>query len=127
MTLSRNTGSGPVGRAVVDPVSGDRLALVEGKQYAIEGILTMDDDASTLDFKLNDGTTTALLYTDTSNKVASLPDNNVKLSYARFSIASGGGGIAAVDNITLTTAVPEPASLGLLCAGGLLMLRRRRR
>lgn len=42
-----------------------------------------------------------------------------------FSTAAGGSAYALLSGISATTAVPEPASLGILATGGLLMLRRR--
>jgi hypothetical protein len=50
-----------------------------------------------------------------------------ELNYVRFSVPSDAGYRMFVDAIAAGgTAVPEPASVGLLMTGGLLLMRRRR-
>lgn len=56
---------------------------------------------------------------------------NSGLTFDRFGMTSGptsgeGSQVAFFDDLTYTSNVPEPASLGLLAMGGLLALRRRR-
>lgn len=55
---------------------------------------------------------------DASSFTAGTPGEELRIQIARA------GGVSQVDNVSLTV-IPEPASLGLLGVGGLLMLRRK--
>jgi hypothetical protein len=120
MSMARNDGTGTTSGSVTN------LTLAADTNYTIQSILVMNGANSTLDFKVTKSGTTTILK---NGKGDSISLNGTKF-YRNYLNVVGTGATAtiAVDNVTTTysTVVPEPASLGLLAAGGLLLLRRRR-
>ncbi|MEM6551948.1 MAG: PEP-CTERM sorting domain-containing protein [Planctomycetota bacterium] len=117
--------------ATANPPVDTGFDLIDGREYLFEIDIDLSSDTQdTYDLTVTD-TTDSSVVIDVDNIATRLPNDTPNV--ISFSGGANGGvavgeAFAELDNILVTSsAIPEPASLTLLAAGGLCLAGRRRR